>query len=139
MKLSLKWVLLLSLICQPVLAMNEQETVKEFVKAFNERDLNTMLDLAGAEMKWLSISGKNVSVETSSQEELKQAMQGYFTSMPFAKSEIRQMEQSGPFVYALEEAFWTVNGTTKSQCSMAVYELADKKIKHVWYFPSHKC
>ena len=66
-------------------------------------------------------------------------MQSYFNSVPSARSEIRQLEASGNFVYALEQAFWTVKGQEKTQCSMAVYELAKGMIKHVWYFPAHQC
>ena len=98
-----------------------------------------MLDLAAPDMQWMSVSGHDVSVETSGHEALKTAMSGYFENVPSARSEIRQLHQSGTFVYALEQASWSVGDATKSQCSMAVYELADGKLKHVWYFPSHSC
>ena len=80
-----------------------------------------------------------VHAEAGDQDALKQAMSGYFASVPSARSEIRSIYQSGSFVFALEQAFWTSKEVEKSQCSMAVYELVDGMIKHVWYFPAHAC
>lgn len=117
----------------------ETDKVKQFVSAFNTKDVDLMLSLAAPDMKWLSVAGHHISVETSSHEDLKTAMTGYFESLPSARSVIRDIRQSGPFVYALEEAFWSAGGTEKSQCSMAVYEFTADKIQHVWYFPAHQC
>lgn len=130
---------LLLCMLQPATAMEETETVKRFVDAFNQKNVEAMLNLSAENMTWMSLSGQALSIETSSQEELKTGMLGYFESIPSARSKIRELNQSGSFVYALEEAFWSVDGAEKSQCSMAVYEFVDSKIQHVWYFPAHKC
>lgn len=139
MKNLLKITLLLCCFAAPGFASSNPDIIKKFIAAYNQKDLGTMLSMTAPAMKWLSVTGHQISIETSNQQELKSAMQGYFDSMPDARSEVRNLHHSGPFVYALEEAFWTVEGTEKSQCSMAIYELADEKIKHVWYFPSHEC
>ena len=131
--------LLLLSFFHPVYADNNSTVVKQFVSAFNDKDIDAMLALVDPNMKWMSISGDKVATETNSQDALKTAMQGYFKSMPSARSEIRHSHASGSFVYSLEEAFWAAKGETKSQCSMAVYEFSESKIKHVWYFPSHGC
>ena len=122
-----------------VMASEGIEVVKGFVNAFNERDVDTMLELSTSDMRWMSINGQEVTTETANQAQLKTAMTDYFASSPSTRSDIRHLHQSGPFVYALEQAFWMANGQQKSQCSMAVYEFSDGKIQHVWYFPSHKC
>ena len=98
-----------------------------------------MMDLAAPDMRWMSISGQQIAIETSNHAELRKAMLSYFESSPSTKSEICYLHESGAFVYALEEAFWSTKGVEKSQCSMAVYELVGGKLQHVWYFPAHQC
>jgi len=130
---------LILLLCQPVLAQSNGTIVKAFVAAFNDKDVDSMLSLATEDVKWMSVSADIVSIETADRQALRSAMQRYFNSMPTARSEVRQTSESGGFVYSLEAISWTANGTEKSQCSMAVYELNAGKIKNVWYFPSHAC
>lgn len=129
-----------SLLSAPIaLAADGTATVKQFVNAFNQRQIDTMLELAAPNMQWMSVSGHTISTETSDHDQLKKAMQSYFASVPSAQSTLLQLNQSGQFVYALEKASWLVKEQKKSQCSMAVYELANDKIQHVWYFASHQC
>ena len=137
-----KLVVLTLLCCVMSHATYAQEavaTVKGFVAAFNEKDIDGMLKLAATDIQWMSVSGQTITSEAATQEALKTAMSGYFASVPSARSEIRAIHQSASFVFALEEASWTSNEVEKSQCSMAVYELVEGKIKHVWYFPAHAC
>ena len=116
-----------------------QEQVKRFVDAFNERNLNQMLELVAVDMKWMSVSGENISTETNNHSELKQAMLSYFESTPSAKSKILSLHLSGDFVYSLEKASWQSKGLEKNQCSMAIYQFSAEKIQYVWYFQSHNC
>ena len=132
-------VMLCCALSQTLYAQSSVVTVKGFVAAFNAKDIEGMLQLANTDIQWMSVSGQTIVSEASSQEALRKAMTGYFAGVPSARSEIRTIHQSGAFVFALEEAFWTSNGVEKSQCSMAVYELTGAKIKHVWYFPAHAC
>ncbi|TDF35819.1 nuclear transport factor 2 family protein [Alteromonadaceae bacterium M269] len=124
---------------QLAIAENGSKTVERFIEAFNKHDADAMLAQASSDSRWMSIAGQKLSTETSTHEELRSAMTGYFESIPSARSEVRSIKESGPFVYTLEEAFWLSNGTEKSQCSVAVYELSENKIKNVWYFPAHNC
>jgi len=139
LQISLITILVTFLISQAAFATEGTETVKLFVKAFNTQDINTMLDLTTPDMKWMNISGQQIAIETSTHAELGKAMLSYFESTPSTKSEIRYLNESGAFVYALEEAFWSSSEVEKSRCSMAVYELLGGKINHVWYFPAHQC
>lgn len=113
--------------------------VRQFVEAFNQKDVDAMLFIAAEDMSWMSISNQKLELETASRAKLRESMLAYFKSTPSARSEIRSIHESGPFVYSLEQAFWAVKGKEKSQCSMAVYEFSDDKIRNVWYFPSHEC
>lgn len=137
---SLPILLLTSLLFSPItFADKGANVVKQFVDAFNQHDIDAMLALATADLQWMSIAGDQISVETSSHSELREAMSGYFKSTPTAHSKIRSMNASGHFVYTVEEAFWGTGGNIKSQCSMAVYEFSGSKIRNVWYFPEHQC
>ena len=125
--------------CQFAFAGENTEVVEGFVSAFNEHDVDAMLEFAAPDMRWMSVSGDRISVETSTHAELRAAMAGYFESTPGARAEIRSVSECGRFVHTLEQAFWLSGGAERSQCSMVVYELIDETLQNVWYFPAHPC
>ena len=125
--------------CQITFAGENAETVERFIAAFNQHNVDAMLELSAVAVRWMSVSGEQISMETSTHAELREAMGGYFESTPGARAEVRSISESGSFVSTLEEAFWSSGGAEKSRCSMAVYELVEQKIQHVWYFPAHRC
>ena len=139
MKSVLATILLSLLINYSAMASSPSETVQKFVYAFNQHNVDGMLALSSFDLKWMSVAGEKVSVQASTHETLREAMQGYFKSTPSARSEIKSIRESGTFVFTLEKAFWLSAGAEKSQCSMAVYELRENKIENVWYFAEHKC
>lgn len=121
-------------------AASNQQIVENFVSAFNQHDINTMLSLSAPDVHWMSVQSDNISVEAASHNELENAMTNYFSSIPNSRSELQQITSSGNFVQTTEQAFWSVNGEAeKSQCSIAIYELELGLIKRVWYYPSHPC
>lgn len=126
-------------LCQVAFADENAELVKGFIEAFNQHDVDAMLESSAADLRWMSVSGDQVAIQTSTHTELREAMSGYFESTPGARAEIRSISGSGPFVHTVEEAFWSSGGVEKSQCSTAVYELAEQKIRNVWYFPEYPC
>lgn len=115
------------------------ESVERFVAAFNQQDIDAMLDLAAQDVRWMSVAGDQLSIETSTRHQLREAMTGYFASTPGTRAEIRSITESGSFVHTVEKAFWNSNGVEKNQCSMAVYELIEGKVRNVWYFPAYEC
>jgi len=127
------------LFCQVAFAGENAELVERFVSAFNHHDVDAMLEFSAPDIRWMSVSGDRITTETSTHAELRDAMAGYFESVPAARAEIRSISESGRFVHTLEEAFWLSGGAERSQCSMAVYELLDGKLQNVWYFPGHQC
>ena len=132
-------ILVLILFNQTANAGESSKTVERFIQAFNRHDVDAMLELSAVDLRWMSISGQEISIETSTHAELREAMSDYFASTPSARSKVRSISESGSFVYTLEEAFWSSGGVEKSQCSIAVYELTGEKIRNVWYFPEHSC
>ena len=115
------------------------ETVKHYVQAYNDRDVEKMLASVATDIRWMSVAEDAVSVETSNRIELRAAMSAYFLSTSNTRSELRSIVESGPFVHTVEEAFWSTADGVKSQCSMAIYELAEQKIRNVWYFAAYPC
>jgi len=51
------------------------QQVRSFVAAFNQQDVSAMLALTTDDVRWMSINGDAVSVETSGTGELRQSMQ----------------------------------------------------------------
>lgn len=120
-------------------AGRNSENVERFVEAFNEHDIDAMLDLAAEDVRWMYVAGDQLSIETSTRLQLREAMAGYFASTPGARAEIRSITESGSFVHTVEKAYWNSNGVDKNQCSMAVYQFVEGKVLNVWYFPAYEC
>jgi hypothetical protein len=107
--------------------------------AFNEKDVDAMLELAPENVTWMSIAGENIAKEASDAGDLKSAMQDYFSSHPGSYSKITQIQSSGPWVTTLEQAGREIDGQFQGQCAYAMYELNDGLIESVWYFSAHTC
>ena len=116
-----------------------REAVIALLAAFNAHDVDMMLAASADDILWMMVGAEEIAVEASGAEALSEAMAGYFESVPSARSVLRSAVESGPFVVTVEEAMWESRGEQKSQCSAAVYEVQDRKVKNVWYFPSHEC
>ena len=114
---------------------NLEARVLEFVSAFNQRNIDGMLELADESVQWLMVDGAKVSLETEGKAALRRSMEKYFSSCPSCKSTIEWTRRAGSRVTAFERASWTSKGETKSQKSLSVYEFRRDKILRVYYFP----
>jgi hypothetical protein len=112
--------------------------VREFVAAFNARDIDGMLARVTEDIAWLNVSGKTVSVETEGKEALRKGMESYFKSLPSARSELIWVQSSPIRVATLEKASWDGKSGPRAQVSIAVYEFQEGLIKRVYYHPSEK-
>jgi ketosteroid isomerase-like protein len=117
-----------------------EQTVLDYVAAFNRQDVDGMLRLATDKILWLSVSGETVIRETADAQALDAAMRDYFSRHTSSHSTIIQIHSSGSWVTTLERAGHMVDGQlTKGKCSYAMYLLEDGLIGSVWYFPAHDC
>jgi hypothetical protein len=132
-------VLAFLLYSQLSLASDNTKTVEHFIQAFNQHDVDKMLSYTTDNIRWMSVADDQLSTQTSSKKQLREAMSDYFKSTPSTHSKVRSIKQSDTFVYTVEQAFWISAGVEKSQCSLAVYQLKEKKIANVWYFAEHSC
>ena len=88
---------------------------------------------------WYNIDGAKMAAETSDRDSLRKGMQGYFKSVPSARSVIDALTVNGAFVSVKERAMWKNKaGESKSQSALAVYEVQEGLIRRVWYFPAQK-
>lgn len=116
-----------------------EAVVRAQLAAFNVRDVEAMIRLVTDDFVWYNIKGDEMSVEARGREALKKGMEGYFKSLPSARSEIHTMSTNGYFVSVRERATWkSKSGEDRSQNALAVYEVIDGKIKRVWYYPAQK-
>lgn len=112
------------------------QIVRNFVAAFNQQDVPAMLMLTTHDVRWMSVDGDSVSVETGNSAELREAMQQYFADRPSSHSVLLDLSASGDFVTTLEQAG---SIDQRGQCATAVYEFAGDLIRNVWYYPAHNC
>ena len=60
------WVLLICILLTPdtlFAGVTAQRTVEDFVTAFNEQDVEAMLNLATDDVVWMSVAGESIGVE----------------------------------------------------------------------------
>ena len=115
-----------------------QQQVQGLLDAFNAHDVDRMAAFLTDDVEWLSISGSEIAVEASGKPALREAMAGYFKSVPGARSEIEGSFVSGDYVVVRERAFWRHQGQERSQSALVVYQLVEGLIARVWYFPVEK-
>lgn len=128
------------LMCAPIAqcrepALTHIDTVKQFIEAFNAHDSLLMGSLVTDGIEWLSISGKEITVETRGKANLIKGMDAYFKSCPSCQSELLNVLSSLGRVSAIEVASWHGKNGQKSQQSLSVYEFSEGMISRVYYFP----
>jgi hypothetical protein len=112
--------------------------VRTYILAFNERQIDTMLQMVTDDVQWISVTGDKLTVETQGKEQLGESLAAYFKSTPSAKSELEWVQATSARVAALERASWQAKSGPKSQSSLCVYEFRDGLIARVYYYPVEK-
>ncbi len=139
-----KYIFALLLLCPTSInaertTQTQERIVREYVEAFNQKDVASMLKYAVEKIHWMSVNEEKITVETKGKKALSEALQGYFKSVPSIHSKILTLNASGPFVYTVEKAHWKSKDKIKSQCSPAIYQFDKGMIKYVWYFAAYPC
>lgn len=111
-------------------------TVEAFMAAYNDHDVEAMLELVHPEVQWLSVEGDSIHVEADGASALGRAMRGYFASTPSSHSIVDDVMETGRFVSVRERATWKGKGGTRAQSALAVYEVENGRILRVWYYPA---
>lgn len=116
---------------------NEQR-VRDYVTAFNNRAIDTMLGMVTDDIQWLSIAGDKITVETQGKAKLRENMEAYFKATPTVKSELEWVRVTASRVAAMERAAWQSKSGPKSQAGLSVYEFSGALISRVYYYPAEK-
>ncbi len=109
-------------------------TVRKFIAAFNEQNVEKMMALTARDVKWYSVSGATITTETSDQESLRAFMIGYFKSCPTCRSKISKVLAAGNRVTLTETASWETGKGREFNDSFAVYETENGLIARVYYY-----
>ena len=117
---------------------SNEERVRDYVAAFNKREIDTMLSMVSDDIQWLNVAGDKITVETQGKPQLRESLAAYFKSTPSAKSELQWVQVTASRVAALERAAWQSKSGPKSQASLCVYEFRDALISRVYYYPVEK-
>lgn len=117
----------------------EIEVVRRQLEAFNRHSPDDVVACYAEKIKWLSIDGDNVSTEGDGRESIRTWLTGYFKSLPSVKSELLEINQTGPHVVFRERASWTAkDGTPRSQTAIGVFEVREGLVQRAWYYPAVK-
>ena len=110
--------------------------VAAFAEAYNNGDLDGMMDHAHDAFSWRSIENDKAETIVSNADALRNELSSYFNADQKPRSDVVVVKSHGDYVTTLERAYWTVDGAERSQASFAVYQIEDGRIRRVWYFPA---
>ena len=117
---------------------SHDQRVRDYVAAYNERSIDTMLSMVRDDIQWLSVAGDKITVETQGKPKLREGLAAYFKSTPSAKSDLEWIQATASRVAARERATWQGKSGPKSQASLSVYEFRGGLISRVYYYPAEK-
>lgn len=120
---------------QPQSFGTEVDVVTGLMAAFNSHDAEKMREFWHDDVTWIEITGNQLSVVTSSADQLQSELVAYFDAFPKVSSSLSDISVNGNYVTAIETPVWEQDGERKSQSSIVVYEITDNKVKRFWYFP----
>ena len=120
----------------PVPARDPEDVIRSQLQAFNAHDANAMVANLHEKFAWFGVNSDVMTVEMEGRGNFFNSMRDYFAGVPGARAEIEELFVAGPFVTALERAFWLQGGTEVSQASLSIYEIRDGLIFRVWYYPA---
>ena len=111
--------------------------VREYVAAFNAKDLDAMMRVVASEMVWMSVAGDSLTDVGRGIDAFRRMIAGYFRAVPSARSELSKIDATGPWVTTHERTRWEASPSgVGGQSSLVVYEVRDGLIQHAWFYPS---
>ena len=130
---------LLPSLCLAAEDANPVSVVESYVAAYNEHDVEAMMAYCTDDVRWMTVSEAQVSVDADGKAQLRSAMVEHFKSSPATASELLTVEGHGPMVVAVERAMADRTQPEAAFCSASVYRLQDGLIRGVWYFDAYRC
>ncbi|MGY6518526.1 MAG: nuclear transport factor 2 family protein [Lysobacteraceae bacterium] len=127
----------------PATALDERrvaDTVRGYIEASNQRDVQGVLRHTTDDFRWMHILGDRVEVEVAGQGDLESWLQAWYASTPGARTEIGEVLVDGSYATTVETVRWNAaDGGERAQSATSVYHLDDAGlIRAVWYFPAQR-
>ncbi len=111
--------------------------VREYVAAFNAKDLDAMMRAVASDVVWMSVAGDSLADVGRGIDAFRRMIAGYFRAVPSAHSELSKIDATGPWVTTHERTRWEASSSgVGGQTSLVVYEVRDRLIRHAWFYPS---
>jgi len=111
--------------------------VREYVAAFNAKNLDAMMGAVARDFVWMSVSGDSLTDVGRGVDAFRQLIAGYFGAVPSARSELLKVDATGPWVTTHERTRWdAAPGEVGGQSSLVVYEVRDGRLRRAWFYPS---
>ena len=116
-------------------ASSKQVTL--FIDAYNQHDIEKMLEKTSEQVKWLYNIDDQILIETDGKDALRTAMIAHFKQRSQARSQIKKSMTLGDTVAVIEEAF--SNDGERSQCALSIYQLKQNLINSITYYSATAC
>lgn len=111
--------------------------VRDYVAAFNAKELNAMLALVASDLVWMSIADDSLADLGRGADAFQRLLAGYFRAVPSARSELLELSATGPWVTTHERTRWDASASgVAGQSSVVVYEVRRGLIRRVWFYPA---
>jgi hypothetical protein len=111
--------------------------VRDYVAAFNAKELNAMLALVANDLVWMSIADDSLADLGRGAGAFQRLLAGYFRAVPSARSELLELSATGPWVTTHERTRWDASASgVAGQSSVVVYEVRRGLIRRVWFYPA---
>lgn len=104
--------------------------------AYNQRDIERMVNNVSGDFKWYSLTADKLLVETSGKISFKKSMQDYYQSRPQKIHSIIESYTIDGNRISFKEVVSHQNkeGKKVSSSAMGIYEFKEGKIYRAWYF-----
>ena len=107
------------------------KVITDYFDTYNSHQVDSLVTMISADFKMYSVSQDTTTLDINGKEALRKWLRGYFNDLPEVSSSTSGINVSGNYVSFIETAHW---GESKSQSSLAVYEVVNGKIRRVWYY-----
>ena len=106
--------------------------VELFIDAYNQHNIEEMLEKTTEEVKWLYNINDKLLLETDGKDALRKAMVAHFNQQSNAHSQIKQSLTLGDTIAVIEDTF--SNDGQRSQWAFSIYQMKQDLIHSVTYY-----
>lgn len=110
------------------------DALVQFYEAFNNHDVEAMLELSHDDIRMYSVSGPRISTDIDGKEELRTWLTNYFEEYPEVRSELSGVGRHSNYTSLVETATWGEPDDPVSQSSTVVYNASDSLVVAAWYY-----